>query len=689
MKSLFQCKGSSWRQASYRFTPSDRFLIVFLISTLFLVPVPVSGNQERTDSRSAVVMEEVVVTATRDREETRMVPANVSVVTKEEIQKSGATSIPEVLQKLEGITFRSTSGNASQSMIDLRGFGGDSPFGKTLVMLDGRRLNRPDMASINWLQIPLSNIERIEIVRGAGSVLYGDAAVGGTINIITKKGQGKPKPTVSVTAGSYGLHNEQGGLTGSSEKVSYALTVENQRTSGYRDRSAFSSQSGGVNFGYDASDRLALNMGVSFNRTDYDLPGSLTKLQAERDRRMAGDPDNSASEKYSNAHLKAESLWGEYGRFTVDLLYGRKDLALDMVSWGTFNNNLIDTYGVTPKYILEKDIFGHRNKVIAGLDYYYETLDVDRFNSRERTTKTALINLGKESLGYYIRDEFSLLEDLLLTAGYRIESTTVKGKDINVTTGTTVYDDKKNHNAEAYEAGLTYLIGKKSKIFAKYATVYRIPFTDEQAVYSGYGADEFLKNLDKEKGKSYEAGTQFYPFENLRFGITLFRIDMEDEIVFNNLTYRNENLDQTRHQGVECSFMYEIKKRGKFYGNFTYHDATFEAGVNRGKTVPLVPTRKAHAGLEIYLPAHFSIRPEVRYASDAFQGGDNANTAEKVKSYTFYDLFLSYRRPFKDVNLSAFIGVENITDEKYDLILYNGYYPSPGITIKGGISLSF
>jgi len=638
-----------------------------------------------------VTMEEVMVTATRDREEVRKVAANVSVITAKDIEASGATTVVEVLEKLESIDFRSYSGNASQALIDMRGFGGDNPFGKTLIMLDGRRLNRPDMSSINWLQIPVSNIERIEIVRGSSSVLYGDSAVAGTINIITKRGAGRPKVSAAVTAGSYGLHDERVGVTGSVDKLSYALTGGNQKTFGYRARSKFASQSAGLDLGYDASEALNLGLGLSFTNTDYDMPGSLTKSQVEQDRRQAANQNDDSSEKYYNVNLRAESHLGAFGRLSFNVLYGKKDLTANWASYWTptYNRSILDTWGLTPKYVLEKDILGHRNKLTLGLDYYYETLDQDRFSDREKNTKTATVNMVRESLGYYVRDEFSIMKELILGLGYRTERAEIKGKDVNVTTSTTIFDSKKIHNGEAWEAGLTYLIGKKSKVFAKYSTVYRYPFIDEQAVYSGWGSDEFLYSLEKEKGRTVEAGTQFYPLENLSFGLTLFRTDMEDEIVYNNSTWKNENLDETRHQGAEFSLTYKLEKWFRVYGNYTYHDATFRKGANTGKTVPLVPQSRVNAGLDIYLPYAFTLRPEMRYVSECFQGGDNSNTAEKVRSYTFYNIYLLYQPEWKQFKPTAFFGVENFTDEKHELISYNAYYPYPGITIKGGVSFTF
>jgi len=688
-----------------------KIFALFIMFVLFM-PGAAFGETKPPGPEKAVTLEEVVVTATRDREEVRQVPANVSVITARQIEQSGATTVVEVLDKLESIQFRDYSGNSSQSVIDMRGFGGDNPYGKTLIMLDGRKLNRTDMSSINWLQIPLNNIERIEVVRGASSVLYGDAAIGGVINIITKKGRGKPKFDASVVAGSYGLHNERVGVTGSTDKWTYALTGENNFSFGYRDRSKFSAQGGGVDVGYDASDWLNVNLGMSFNKTDYQMPGALTKAQMEKDRRqyqqadlanwMDAAPDDDGSDKYTNVNLGVKSLLGSFGQMDIQFLYGKKDIQANMSSWlipYKFSNTDADTYGVAPKYILSREIFGFRNKLIVGLDYYNEPYRKEFFSSRERTTKMSRADLSRESLGYYIRDELSLLKNLILNAGYRSERATIKGSNTDTLTPANSFTDQgKNYNADAYEAGLTLLVGKQSKIFAKYATVYRIPFLDEVASFNGFGGEVFLKNLEKEKGISVEAGTEFHPLDNLKIGLTLFRIDMEDEIQYVYVTPwsgYNQNVGKTRHDGAEFSLSWLWEKRARLYGNFTYHIATVEdGGVNNKKELPLVPNRMANAGVEVYLPWNLTVRPEVRYVSDAFLSGDNGNNTEKLEARTLCNLYLSYKQSVGKVNVTAFFGVDNLMDVKYSSfgLVYgaiNVYYPMPGITFKGGLSLGF
>ena len=686
---------------------SVRFKVsVLFLSTLFL---PLAAPVAAKDPPETVVrLEEVVVTATRDREEIRRIPANVSVITAREIEQSGATTMVEVLEKLESVQFRDYSGNGSQAYIDMRGIGGDNPFGKTLVMLDGRRLNNTDMRSINWLQIPLNNIERIEVVRGANSVLYGDAAIGGVINIITKKGRGAPKFGVGVIAGSDGLHNERAGVTGATDKWSYALTGENKYSSGYRDRSKSSAQGGGFDVGYDASEAFRISMGASFNQNDYQMPGALTRAQMEQDRRQyqpASGPwspahvNDDGKDRYANVNLKMESLLGSFGRFDAGFMYGSKDERMNMDSLSTWVDRGADTWAITPKYILERDIFGRANKAVLGLDYYREPFTLERYGSRERTVKTGWADLTRESLGFYIRDEFHLLKSLILSAGYRSERATIEGSNTDAATPANSFADReKAYAAEAFEAGLTWLVGGKSKVFAKYGTVYRIPFLDEVASYYGFGGTPFLDSLEKEKGASMEAGTEFYPLNNLKIGLTLFRIDMEDEIQYVGVfpTGYNQNAGKTRHDGAEASFSWLWEKRARVYGNIAYHKATYEDGPYNKKELWLVPNWMANAGIEIQLPWNFMLRPEVRYVGDAFLSQDFNNVGEKLEGRTLYSLYLSYKTNFAKVALSAFLAAENLTDEKYSSFgMYgapwseNTYYPMPGITFKGGLSLAF
>jgi len=383
-------------------------------------------------------------------------------------------------------------------------------------------------------------------------------------------------------------------------------------------------------------------------------------------------------------------------------MYGRKDLQMNMPSWNSYNysDTETDTYGVAPKYILEKDIFGFHNKVIAGIDYYKEPYKKDIFSDRERNHKLSAADFTRESAGYYIRDEFSLFKELIFSAGCRVEQTTIRGSNSDISTSLNNFDQENTYNAEAYEAGLTWLYGKKSKAFARYATVYRIPFLDEVASFSGFGA-QFLTDLKMEKGKSMEAGTEFYPLENLKIGLTLFRIDMEDEIeyVYDPATFTgsNRNSGMTRHDGAEVSISYLYQNDFKIYGNMTYHKATFENGPYNKKEMPMVPNRIINSGIEIYLPYSLTLKPEMRYVGNAFLSGDSDNNAEKLDSYTLFDFYLIYKPKVNKLNISAFTGVENIADRMYSSFgidyeqysMPNFYYPMPGRTFKAGIRLEF
>src|SRR5512143_3858269 len=164
------------------------------------------AEEPKKNAKAEVLMEQVVVTATRYEEALSNVPANVSVIEEREIANSTAKDIPNLLRMHGGLQVTDVTGNGRSYRVDLRGFG-ETAQSNTLVLVDGRRINQADLSGTDWTLIPLDRVKRIEIIRGArGSVLYGDNASGGVINIITKEGE-LLKAGVDLLSGSYNTFN--------------------------------------------------------------------------------------------------------------------------------------------------------------------------------------------------------------------------------------------------------------------------------------------------------------------------------------------------------------------------------------------------------------------------------------------------------------------------------------------------
>src|SRR5574340_708092 len=171
-----------------------------VVISLLLVLVSMAQAEEK------IQIEEVVVTATRYEEKVTTVPSGVSVISAEDIKNSTAQNIPDLLRTEVGIQVNDLAGNRRSYTVDLRGFG-ETASSNTLVLVDGRRVNQPDLSGVDWTEIPIERVSRIEIIKGGrGSVLYGDNATGGVINIITKEGEGGLKAGTALAAGSYGTY---------------------------------------------------------------------------------------------------------------------------------------------------------------------------------------------------------------------------------------------------------------------------------------------------------------------------------------------------------------------------------------------------------------------------------------------------------------------------------------------------
>jgi iron complex outermembrane receptor protein len=299
----------------------------------------------------------------------------------------------------------------------------------------------------------------------------------------------------------------------------------------------------------------------------------------------------------------------------------------------------------------------------------------------------------KKMIGGYAHNEVSVRENLIVSGGARFEQAKYSIKEKNAV-GIELQDESDTHDLTAYNVGVTYLPIEQLKLFARFDSLYRLPFLDEQISYFGFGSS-FNKNLDEETGLAYELGFDFTPSDTLDFQCTLFRMDMEDEIGFDPFTFSNVNLDETQHEGIELAGNWRAFERIDFYGNYTFQNVEFTSGPNDGNEVPLVPKNLISAGLDARLIGNLNFLADVVYTDEQYAGGSvNNASGTELDSYTVVDIALRYTHAFKKMDVQFMAGIDNLFAEEYSPVGYAGfgptaYYPAPERTYIAGMWLRF
>jgi len=637
------------------------------------------------EENEPIKLHEVVVTGTRYKEEKRKIPSNITVIAEEDIKRSQAQSVPDLLRYEVGVNITSTNSTNSQATVAIRGFSSEGANMRTLILVNGRRINLADMSQISWYSIPLSGVERIEILRGPGTVLYGDNAVGGVINIVTKRGVGKPTFNANLLAGSFGLIRENVTCSGEVDKLSYRVTGTKHYIEGYRKNSEVKMEDVAMNLEYYLTDNLSITFEGANNEHEYGMPGSLNEDEKNEDPRQTKSPNDNAEEDDQYLYLKPTFDMDKFGTIDVALTFRRKNKTVNWVSWGTYFEEETYQKGVAPKYTVERPIFGRANKIVAGIDYLNDEnqrFDLDNVGG----PKTREKKIKKESFGYYFSDQLQLIDELYLTIGGRYETAKYSFYDKKLENNTVEVDSDIDHNEEAVSTGLSYLYGENSNVYLRYSTAFRFPATDEFLVTDWLtGNDKINKELKPEKGESYEAGISHYFSSSLMAGITAYTTRMKDEIAWNNDTRQNENLDDTEHKGVELSLKWKINESFLIYGNYTWTRAEFTDGPHKDKTIPLVPEQKIVAGTTIFLPYNFTFNVRQTMVDERYTGGDYDNKKTKLPSFHVTDIDMSYKRK----HIKMFAGIKNLFDKKYSEVGWDSYYPMPEANYYLGISASF
>jgi iron complex outermembrane receptor protein len=657
-----------------------------------LLPEPVFAQEAPKGSGAEVTMQEVVVTGTRYEERVEKIPANVTIIDEKTIKNSNAVNVPDLLRSEEGVTVRDTLGNGKTAEVDLRGFGETGPY-NTLVLVDGRRVNEIDLSGVDWTQIPISQIERIEIVRGAGTVLYGDSAVGGVINIITKTPSQTPSFSAAGSLGSYNMKKGQFSLGGGEGKVAASLYGNYDSTDGYRQNNDYLARDLGGKAVLDATDFLRFTLSGSYHKDDYGLPGALTLDEVNANRRASDSPLDNAKTEDGYLKLGFDLDLGDYGNLVTDFSYKKREEDSNWISYNSFQESLIDTWAITPRYVLKADIFKHRNTLIGGIDLYRSDEGTKSFFGAP-PSPSGLADIRRQTYGVYLNDEYSIVEKLILSLGGRFEHADYDLHEKDLTGFLAPLDATVKADETAYTAGLTWLYSGKSSLFARVNRSFRFPLTDELVVFDYLaGTIRVNSNLQPQTGQHYELGIRHFLTSRLEVDVTLYRADINHEIYYNRLTITNENYDKTVHQGVEAGAKAELFEKLTLFGNYTCEQATFVGGPFDGKTIPAVPQNKFNLGFRVHdVVPGFVFSATYNYIDSSYLISDQANEFPKLESYYTLDLRLSYA--WKWIN--AFVGVNNVTDQKYSEYGVVGgstpapfFYPAPEINWLGGLQIRF
>lgn len=625
---------------------------------------------------------EVTVTATRLEQQVIKIPQQVTVIEREQIESMRPNNVLDVLRYVPGVIVRDFSGTGITAKVDMRGFG-ESADRHVVVMLDGRRLNPIDMSGVDFSTIAVDAIERIEVLHGASSVLYGDGAIGGVINIISREGAGKPASTIEVRGGSYQYGQVRATTKGSEDMFSWFGQAHYGGGRGYRDNNESRTRGAGLNLRLDPSDTASFLLDADYGEANYSLPGALTEAEMEIDRRSTNTPYDWASRQVFDIRGQGRKDMGQIGVLTTDIYYRYLQADSEMVSYygSPQYQSITHNFGIQPKHIVEYSLFGLGARTTMGIDYNFWKVSSDTIPTSGFATQNEYF---ANTIAGYLLEEVNLTEKLLLSFGGRLHYATF---DIDQKAQGMATDSQTASETQyAWTTGLTYNFIENAKVYASAGRTFRYPLVDEYVTWGMFNPD-----LEAEYGMNYELGAAYtLPF-GLTLDINLYWLALSNEIAYNNATNMNENLDDTRHRGVNLNLSMPLGERNQhlLFASAGYQEAVFDGGQYDGKEMPLVPQWTASAGARVELIENLRVNGRINFIGSRYFDGDRENQFDKMSAYATVDLGADYTWE----NLTVFFNVQNLFNKYYSEYGINyglpSYYPAPGTLFWGGVIVKF
>jgi iron complex outermembrane receptor protein len=644
-----------------------------------------------------------------------IVGASSSVITADDIAHSPAQTLSEIIAQTPGVQLTSLYGgvNGVKTSVDLRGFGAFAT-ANTLVLINGRRLNDIDMAQVDLSTIPLNSIERVEITRGnSGAVLYGDNAVGGVINIVTKTGVGGPPVAIRGEAGAGSFNQRLANLSVATNYGPWSTSFYGNaiKSDGYRVNNALDQKNGVGNLNYSTPDLKAF-LTVTGDDQKLGFPGgrlvdpSIGLDELATNRRGTGTPFDYGNQqgKSATAGFTRTILDG------VDLIVdgGVRNKRTQSGFFGTtpfpsFASTYVEadltTWSITPRLSIKNVIFGIPSQILTGIDYYDASFHQDRGAFRG-FAPWHMYDLSQQSVAGYWQQTVGLLPTTDFSYGARVQNTSLGARDrfdpnAPFAFGIANLPLDSSETQYALHVGVEHRFNDVFSLFGRAARAFRTPDVDER-VSSGPAFDAFFNpiagdfKLKTQTSHDVEGGFRIKS-GGFQMQSSIYNMELENEIHFLPALFFNVNLDPTRRYGSETSASLRVSDSLLLRGGVAYTRAVFREGPFAGNDVPLVSHYTATAGItwniwQNYLVADATLRAW----SERFMDNDQLNTQRRIPADATVDFKLSgaYEHFFWS------IGVNNLLNALYyDYAIASSFtpgrfsaYPLPGRTymVKAG-----
>jgi outer membrane cobalamin receptor len=636
-------------------------------------------------------LDATVVTAHRIATDLRASTAAVTVITRSDLDRTQARTLPDALRFIPGLRFTSLDGSGSLPVASARGFFGGGENEYVLLLIDGIPVNTPRTTLAEWMSIPVATIDRIEVFRGSGSVLYGDVAIGGVINVITRA------PTTNGFRAELGLA-ERGGRDA-------AVQVTRTLGEAWGMAGAASSTEGRGNRAHSFSRRIALSSSVEKTR-----PAQRTRFALQYDRLANEDPGPlddvafSADPSRANPLFEADERERDAAEVTgiVDhALSGSHVLRFAARGHGARQGRtrtllLAPSFGDTQFHHetdqgfwirAQSDRLSTTSKLVAGVEAaraHYES----SYRSPSSGDELSSSSGNRLALALYAEGHRELAARLRASAGARYD---------RITPSATLddRDEDAKFSAVSGRLGINYAYRDGGNLYLVGSTSFKTPTLDQlyDSRLTPVGDDVFIgisnPSLQPQRAREIEVGVyQRLPFarSSLEISLSAFLRDLEDEIDFDLATFRYGNIKRSRHESLELLTLGHLWRDIELRSALTVAGARFRTGPYQGNQLKNLPRFSTQTALSVPLGPSFMVT--LAHSATSRSWLDDDNTAQVLGVHLFDAGLRLIGGPFE-----GSIRVENLADKRgagFGFLLFDPgsmqnvpmLYPVGGRTIR-------